>query len=118
MEKLGLIRSAEFLKLYSRLKGTGGSFKAGSYSISHGAKMSSIHDILIGGHQILYKVTIPEGLTMKRIGRMLEDEEITSAEDFCRAASSPELLLSRGIHHPTERDTVSRYIYVSEKLYC
>ncbi len=115
LEKLGLIRSAEFLKLYSRIKGTGGSFKTGSYRISPGAKMSDIHDILISGHQILYKVTIPEGWTMKRIGRLLEDEGITAAEDFYKAAGSGELLSSHGIHSSTAEGFLFPDTYMFQK---
>ncbi len=97
LEKAGLIRSAEALKAYSRILGTGGSFKTGSYRIRIGENMSAIHNILIRGHQILYKITIPEGWSIKRIGALLEKEGITNASDFYKTCSDKDFLLKYGI---------------------
>ncbi len=92
-----LIRSAAALRLYSRIMGTGSSFKVGSYRITYGETMSEIHNVLIKGHQLLYKVTIPEGWTLRQIGELLEKEGITTAADFYKAGSDRELLTALGI---------------------
>ncbi len=92
-----LIRSAAALRIYSRVMGTGGSFKVGSYRIKYGEKMSEIHDILIEGRQTLYRVTIPEGWTLRQIGALLEKEGITTASEFYKASSDKALLSKYGI---------------------
>ncbi len=107
LKKKDLIRSAGALILYSKLRGTGGSFKAGSYRIEHGEKMTVIHDILIQGHQQLYRVTIPEGWTIKQIGVLLEQEGITKADLFQKACQSSVILKKYAI----PANTVEGFLY-------
>ncbi|MBT3272283.1 MAG: endolytic transglycosylase MltG [Spirochaetales bacterium] len=97
LEEAGLIRSNLFLRIYSRLKGTETAFQSGSYRISGGATTLEIHDVLVLGSEILHKVTIPEGWTLSRISEVLEDAEITSAEEFRTAAAKRDLLAELGI---------------------
>ena len=109
----GLIKSSAALRLYSRIMGSSGSFKIGSYRIRYGEKMNEIHDILIEGHQILYKVTIPEGWTFKRIGELLEEEGITNTSDFYKAVSDRELLSGLGI----EADNAEGFLFPDTYLF-
>jgi UPF0755 protein len=57
--------------------------KAGEYQIKAHASMREVMEILSSGHSILYKVTVPEGLTSRQIVERLKGEvnltgEITS----------------------------------------
>lgn len=88
LEEQGLIRSRLFLRLYSRIKGTENALKSGLYRLSPGQTTADIHDTLVAGVQILYKVTIPEGWTMQQIAERLDEKGITPAQDFMAAASS------------------------------
>ena len=88
----GAIRSPVFLKVLSRLRSTEGSFKVGSYRVEHGTSTLGVHDILVSGSEVLYKVTIPEGWTLARIADILQAESIVDAAAFISAASSEEIL--------------------------
>lgn len=107
LKKKDLIRSAEILILYSKIMGSSRSFKAGHYRIYPGEKMTSIHDELIAGKQQLYAVTIPEGWTITKIGKLLENKHIISAENFYKACSSTVILKKYDI----PSNSVEGYIY-------
>jgi UPF0755 protein len=62
--------------------------KTGTYRIEKPASQLAILRILTSGRQVLYRVTIPEGVTLRRAARILEDEGICSTEDFMAAARS------------------------------
>jgi len=59
--------------------------------------MVDVHDLLVAGYQEQVKLTIPEGWTLKKIARYMEDKGIADREDFLEAASSPSLLDQFGI---------------------
>jgi len=92
LEQEGLIRSALFLRLYSRLSGTAGDFKSGYFRILPGDSSLDIHRLLVSGYQEQGQSTIPEGWTLKKIARHLESKGIAPAEEVLEAASSPALL--------------------------
>ena len=92
LEQKGFIRSQTAFKIYARIMKTEGNLQTGYYSIPPGATLTGVHDILLKGKQYLVTVTIPEGYTLKRIGEMLEEKGIISADKFVSAASSENLL--------------------------
>jgi UPF0755 protein len=97
LELEGLIRSRLLLLLFSRLNGTETAFKNGYFRILPGDSMIDVHDLLVAGYQEQVKLTIPEGWTLKKIARYMEDKGIADREDFLEAASSPSLLDQFGI---------------------
>ena len=97
LELEGLIRSRTLLVLFSRVNGTETAFKNGYFRILPGDSMIDVHDLLVAGYQEQVKITIPEGWTLKKIARYMEEEEIAAAEDFLAAASSQSLLEQFGI---------------------
>jgi UPF0755 protein len=48
--------------------------KAGEYELKHHASMRQVMDVLAEGRSILYKVTVPEGLTSQQIVERLKGE--------------------------------------------
>lgn len=54
--------------------------KAGEYEIRRGASMREVLDQLVRGKSILYKVTIPEGLTSEQAVERLNAEELLTGE--------------------------------------
>jgi UPF0755 protein len=56
------------------------------------ASQISIHNTLVSGRQVLLRVTVPEGLTLKKTARILAEAGICGEEEFLAAASNPELL--------------------------
>ena len=97
LELEGLIRSRTLLLLFSRLNGTETAFKNGYFRIVPGDSMIDVHNLLVAGYQEQVKLTIPEGWTLKKIARYMEEMEIASREDFLQAASSRSLLDQFGI---------------------
>ncbi|WP_319417475.1 endolytic transglycosylase MltG [Marispirochaeta aestuarii] len=97
LENRGFIRSALALRLYARIMKTDDDLQTGYYSLPPGASMFEVHDILLTGKQFLVQVTIPEGLTLRRIAQILEEKGIVKADDFIAAAQSRSLLDELGI---------------------
>lgn len=97
LEDQGFVRSKEAFAFYGRLRNTAGQMKTGYYRIEPGSSMLEIHDLLLSGAQVLYRVTVPEGWTVRQIARKMEEEGICSGEDFLAAAGDPEVLARAGI---------------------
>jgi len=87
----GLIRSQYFWYLLCRYydKET---VKSGSYLIEVPANQIAIHRILVSGRQILMRVTIAEGLTLKKTAALLEEAGVCPAKEFLNAANDPALV--------------------------
>ena len=66
--------------------------KSGFYSINSSMSALQIMDILESGEQDYIKVAVPEGLTISKIAKILEKNEVCSAEDFVSACHSLVLL--------------------------
>jgi len=96
LEETGLIKSAPFFSLYSRIRGTASLMKTGLYFLEGGNSAFDIHNILLSGKQKLFRVTIPEGWTVKQIAGLLDDKGITDGEGFIEVVNSGDLLTSRG----------------------
>ena len=97
LEQQGLIRSALFLTLFSRLQDTETSFKSGYFRILPDDSTIDIHNLLVSGYQEQVKLTIPEGWTLKAIAAYVEKKSVAGREEFLKAASSPALLEQYGI---------------------
>jgi UPF0755 protein len=107
LEERNLIRSAFYLRLLSRVKGTENAFKTGTFKILPGFTSRNIHDLLVSGKQSLIRITIPEGWTIKKIGGQLENLGITSAEPFVKAAFSARMVNELAI----PGDSVEGYLF-------
>ena len=90
MESAGIIRSRHFWEILSRLDRE--HLKAGTYSFSLPATQLEIRSLLVSGRQILIRVTIPEGVTLKKTARILAEAEVCPASAFLAAASDREIL--------------------------
>jgi len=92
-----LIRNEKVFYLAARypvLTGRGHSFvlKSGVYSVSSAMNVAQILDLLESGQQEYIRSVVPEGLTMRKIGLLLQELEVCSAEDFLKACTSADLL--------------------------
>ena len=90
LESAGVIKNRYFWYLLFRLDKD--YMRTGSYEIELPATQTQIRSILLKGAQILVKVTVPEGVTLKKTAGLLENAGICGAEEFLRAASSREIL--------------------------
>jgi len=92
LESAGLIRSRDFWYLLCRFEKE--HLKTGVYRLEIPASQVAIHRILVSGRQILHRVTIPEGVTLSKTAKILEEAGICSAEDFLEAARDPAIINS------------------------
>ncbi len=92
LKENGLIKSSGFINIYSRIKGTTRDLKTGYYSIKKDFTTKKIHDTIISGKQILFKIIIPEGWTVKKIAKELAENSITKEDDFLEACSSEKII--------------------------
>ena len=69
LERAGVIDSALWFNLLTLLDGNRGALKRGEYAFKAGVSMNELENQLIAHHVVMYKLTIPEGLTSEQIVR-------------------------------------------------
>jgi UPF0755 protein len=99
LEEGGIIRSRYFFYVLSRLKRE--HIKTGIYRLELPASQISIHSLLLSGRQLLIRLTIPEGVTLKKTARLFDEAGICGEEEFLAAASGGPLKERYRIPGPT-----------------
>ncbi|MCL2706271.1 MAG: endolytic transglycosylase MltG [Spirochaetaceae bacterium] len=87
-----LIRSDFLMVTISKIMGTEQKMKSGQYSINRTMDTMEIHKMIVSGAALLYKVTIPEGVTVSKIASILEAAKITDSENFLNAVVNNDLI--------------------------
>jgi len=95
LERAGLIRNRYFWNLYCRFDKE--HIKNGTYKIEIPVNMVTVHSLLVEGKQILYRVTIPEGVTLSKMALILEEAGICNSQEFLTSARSEEIINQYGI---------------------
>jgi len=90
LESAGLIRNRYFWNLLGRFSGE--HIRAGSYLLEFPLSQMAIRNVLEEGREVLLRVTVPEGLTIRETALVMESAGITTAQEFIVAASDPEIL--------------------------
>ena len=83
------------------------SLKSGIYIIKDNLNIVQIQSILSSGQQEYIKISIPEGFTISKIARLLEENRICKAEEFIVKAKNSEIAAKFSI--PGE--TVEGYLF-------
>ncbi|MDR2900777.1 MAG: endolytic transglycosylase MltG [Treponema sp.] len=115
LEEAGIIRTQYLWAILSRIDKE--PIKAGFYSVELPITQMDIRSVLVSGQQMLITVTIPEGGTLKKTARILEDAAICSAEDFLAAASDEAILSRYRIPVNTPDKTMEGYLYPDTYLF-
>ncbi|MDR1566797.1 MAG: endolytic transglycosylase MltG [Treponema sp.] len=105
LEEAGVIRSRYLWQLLSRINRE--YIKSGFYRIELPVTQMAVHALLVSGSQILVRVTVPEGVTLKKTARILEEAGVCPAGDFLEAAASE--IIRNDYHVPGE--TMEGYLY-------
>jgi len=95
LESAGVIKNRYFWYLLFRLDKE--YLRTGSYRIELPATATQIRAILVKGDQLLVKVTVPEGVTLKKTAVLLESAGICNTEAFLAASSSREILAAYNV---------------------
>lgn len=82
-------------------------FQCGLYKISPNMNYAQIIEIFATGKKEILKVSIPEGLTISKIAKILEENEICNAQKFIEAAHDKELLTKLNIN----ADSAEGYLF-------
>ena len=84
LERAGIIKNRYFWQLICRFGND--VIKNGAYRLEAPASQIAIYRILVSGRQILHRITIPEGVTLKKAAGIFEEAGICTADDFLTAA--------------------------------
>ncbi|WP_243358432.1 endolytic transglycosylase MltG [Fundidesulfovibrio terrae] len=95
--KEGVVTDPLAFKILARFSKQDVKLKAGQYLLSTGATPQKVLDLLVSGQAILYKVAVPEGLTLRQIARLAEQAGLGSVESFDRAARDKDVLAKYGV---------------------
>lgn len=93
LQNVGAIRSALAFRAAAKFTGAGADLKPGEYLVDPNQNVSQILEQLKKGYNTLRMVTIPEGLTVKQIGEVLEKNGVVSGEEFMRTAREKTFML-------------------------
>lgn len=91
LQEQGVIRSALAFRLVSRLHGGDGRLKAGVYLLGPGMAPTEVLAKLVRGEEVMRTFTVPEGLTVEEIARLLASKGFGSREDLLAAFSDARL---------------------------
>ncbi|MDR2537946.1 MAG: endolytic transglycosylase MltG [Treponema sp.] len=107
LETAGIIKSRYLWNLLAYFKTD--YIKAGTYRLELPASQDAIYQKLIEGkeEQVLIKVTIPEGVTLKKMARILEDAGICDADAFLETTRNKAILDAYQI----PGDTMEGFLY-------
>lgn len=83
----GIIKSAVIFRALAGYTKSGENLKAGDYTLNTGMSMMEILEELKKGKIRSDFFTVPEGYTLKQIGKLLEQNEICEAKEFLELTS-------------------------------
>ncbi|MDR1230967.1 MAG: endolytic transglycosylase MltG [Spirochaetaceae bacterium] len=90
LEDALLIRSGFLWNIVSRFDKD--FIKQGVYLVSEPMPLTDLYKLLKTGRDEMVRVTIPEGVTLSKMARILEDADIVPAAEFLAAARDPAFL--------------------------
>lgn len=91
LERNGVVVNENLFILYVMYQGLQDRLKAGEYEFRSGSTMSQVVEKLSKGDIVVYKVTIPEGLTVSEIGELLQENRVVSKDEFLRLTRNKKL---------------------------
>ncbi len=94
LRQQGLIRSAAAFVVLTRLTGVDAYLQAGHYRLRPDMTLGEVVQLLARGGVAVQDVTIPEGLTVRAIGQLLERRGLADAQRFIQLASDDRWLFA------------------------
>ena len=105
LERTGFISNRYFWNAICRLGKA--QIKTGTYRIRMPASQIEIYRILVSGQEVLHKVTIPEGVTLKKMARIIDESGVCSAREFLAAANDPQIIS----HYNIPNQSMEGYLF-------
>jgi len=91
LHEKGLIKHPDLFRIIVSVKGLGQSLKAGEYLLTKNMYASEIAERLVEGRVITYPLTVPEGLTLPEIARIVADQGWADYDTFLRLVDESQL---------------------------
>ncbi|MEJ5347712.1 MAG: endolytic transglycosylase MltG [Desulfosoma sp.] len=101
LEKEGVITQANLFYWYARVRGMAGKMKAGEYQFSAAPTPKLVLETLVEGKVVAYKVTIPEGATVKDVARLVAASGLADTDEILELARDRHLVTSLGLPDST-----------------
>ncbi len=117
--KNGIISSSSKFKLYVRLKGVSGKLKAGEYHFTTFMSPCDVLKRLLKGETILKKLTVPEGLTINQVAKLMAKHKLGNYKKILTTMKDKNFLKKIGIDAPTLEGYLfpDTYCYSSSQSY-
>src|SRR5271154_4930709 len=80
LERAGVVDSALWFNVLTLLDGNRGALKRGEYEFKAGMSMNEIENELVAHRVVMYKLTIPEGLTSEQIVQRLREDDVLAGD--------------------------------------
>ena len=97
----GLVTDARKFSLLARYKQWENRLQAGRFALNSGWTPEQVLDALVNGKPVLFRITVPEGLTWWQTGRLLEEAGLVRFADFRDVVTDPDFLRHYGIPFAT-----------------
>lgn len=96
-----VIRSVKLFVLVGKIRGLSGSIQAGELSFRADMTPNEVLDVLSRGKAVLYSITVPEGYTVKQIGKLLEESGLADYDRIVALSENLEFVQSLDV--PADR---------------
>jgi len=90
LHEQGIIRNRDIFYIYVKFSRSATELSYGNYLFEGRLSLLDVHKKLTSGDVILHKVTIPEGLTVKKTAELLAAKNIGELDEFLKLGNDPE----------------------------
>jgi UPF0755 protein len=97
LHRRGLLRRPRLLEAWARVTGRDRQLQSGEFPIAEPLAALALLERLVTRPPALHPITIPEGLTVREVVRLLEEAGFGSAESFECLLVDPEFLAAEGL---------------------
>lgn len=111
----GLVTDARKFSLLARYKQWENRLQAGRFALNSGWTPEQVLDALVNGKPVLFRITVPEGLTWWQTGRLLEEAGLVRFADFRDVVTDPDFLRHYGIPFATAEGFLMPDTYLLKK---
>lgn len=113
LEKDNLVSNGDYFVWYAKFKKAATRLKAGEYLLSPSQTPERILTVLLSGKVKLYRLTLPEGLSIKEVAKQAEKSNLCTSEEFIALCKDKDFINSFGI----EAASLEGYLFPDTYLF-
>lgn len=115
LARAGLVTDARKFRWLARIRHHESRVQAGRFALHTGWTPERVLEELVSGRPVLFRVTVPEGLTWWQTGRLLEQAGLVAFSDFRAVIADPDFLRHYGIPFATAEGFLMPDTYLLKK---